>query len=269
MKYILICIATLLICVGLGAGMAYILKKCLKKPMPSAKIALLGFAAVVLLLIAVMLVYFGIYYHAEETAQKAMNGTDTVRVEAVRSGTWFDGAGEDTALIFYAGAKVEEEAYAPFMTALAENGIDCFLADMPLHFAIFGGNIADSFISAYSYDTWLMAGHSMGGLMAANYACGHPDTVDGVVLLAAYSTHPLDGSLKLISVYGSEDGCLNRQEYEKDKQNWPENALECVIDGGNHAGFGMYGFQRGDGKALISADEQQKQTVQAILEGLR
>ena len=33
------------------------------------------------------------------------------------------------------------------------------------------------------------------------------------------------------------------------------------MEGGNHAQFGNYGEQKGDGKATISAEEQQRQTV--------
>jgi len=266
MKYILICIAALLLCMGVGMGGTYVLQKILKKTMSAIKFALHSLAVVLVLLCAVAVIYLSIYYHADETAQEALKGTDTVRVEKLSDGYLFDGAGEDTALVFYGGAKVEEEAYAPLMIKLAENGIDCFLADLPLRFAIFGGDMADSFISAYSYDTWLMAGHSMGGLMAASYACKHTDTIDGVVLLASYSTQKLDNSIKLISIYGSNDGCLNREEYAKGISFWPENAQECVIEGGNHALFGYYGVQKGDGTALISADEQQQRTALAIAE---
>lgn len=36
------------------------------------------------------------------------------------------------------------------------------------------------------------------------------------------------------------------------------------IPGGNHAQFGNYGVQKGDGTASISAEEQQVQTALAI-----
>ena len=38
-----------------------------------------------------------------------------------------------------------------------------------------------------------------------------------------------------------------------------------MIPGGNHAQFGDYGPQRGDGEAVITPDEQQTQTAQTIL----
>ena len=41
---------------------------------------------------------------------------------------------------------------------------------------------------------------------------------------------------------------------------------ELVIDGGNHAQFGNYGEQRGDGKSVISGQDQQNQAVEAVRE---
>jgi hypothetical protein len=41
------------------------------------------------------------------------------------------------------------------------------------------------------------------------------------------------------------------------------------IDGGNHSQFGSYGFQPGDWPATISRDDQQRQTLDAVLDMLR
>ena len=50
----------------------------------------------------------------------------------------------------------------------------------------------------------------------------------------------------------------------EDKLDYTENVVE--IQGGNHAQFGNYGPQKGDAPATISAEEQQAQTVEAILQ---
>ena len=89
--------------------------------------------------------------------------------------------------------------------------------------------------------------------------------LDGLVLLAAYSTADLtDSGLRVYSTYGSEDGVLNREKYEADRTNLPQDTTETVIDGGCHAGFGSYGAQKGDGAPVISAEEQQQQTADAL-----
>lgn len=75
------------------------------------------------------------------------------------------------------------------------------------------------------------------------------------VLLAVYIA---------FGVYISEDGVLNREKYEADRASLPQDTTETIIDGGCHAGFGSYGAQKGDGTPIISAEEQQQQTTDAL-----
>ena len=101
--------------------------------------------------------------------------------------------------------------------------------------------------------------------MAANYAAAHSEDYDGLILLAAYSTKDLSQmSLRVLSIYGSEDGVLNRDAYKKNWANLPADTTEVVLDGGCHAQFGSYGPQDGDGTPTISGEEQIKQTAEAI-----
>lgn len=101
--------------------------------------------------------------------------------------------------------------------------------------------------------------------MAAYYAAGHAAQLTGVILLAAYPTKSLADNLKVISIYGSEDGVLNRKRMEEGAEYMPGNYKEYVIQGGNHAQFGDYGEQKGDGTAAISAQEQQRRAVNKCL----
>ena len=65
-------------------------------------------------------------------------------------------------------------------------------------------------------------------------------------------------------IYVSEDGVLNREKYEADRANLPQDTTETIIDGGCHAGFGSYGAQKGDGTPTISAEDQQRQTADVL-----
>ena len=210
-------------------------------------------------------IYLGRYSRSAPTAARYLESGGTVTVERVPGGRRFDGPGEGSALIFYPGGKVEAEAYAPLLFRLAEGGEDCFLAEMPFRLAITDVDAAADFIAAYDYDEWILAGHSLGGAAAAMYASREAGGIDGLVLLAAYPTKPLPDGVRLLSVYGSKDGVLNRDKYESGRAFWPEAAEEIVIEGGNHAQFGDYGAQAGDGAALISRDEQQRITIEAVL----
>ena len=152
------------------------------------------------------------------------------------------------------------------MRACAENGILCALVRMPGNLAVLDANAADGLQQEHpEIMTWYIAGHSLGGAMAANYAAAHSENFAGLILLAAYSTKDLtQTTLRVLSVYGSEDGVMNRGSYEKNRANLPADTTEVILDGGCHAQFGSYGPQDGDGIPTISGEEQVRQTAEAI-----
>lgn len=210
--------------------------------------------------------YINHYYEATEIAEQAMKGSS--RVEVVEADDYYlflpdEGERRGEGIIFYPGGKVEERAYAPLMLSLAECGYEVYLMRMPARLAVLRPNAADRVISPEG--RWILMGHSLGGAMAANYAKKHSSQVSALVLLASYSTADLsDTGIAVFSFYGSEDGVLNRDKYEKNRKKLPQSTVESVIDGGNHAGFGFYGEQKGDGSASISREEQQEAVVDAL-----
>lgn len=215
-----------------------------------------------LLLAAVILtwcLYTADYYRADAAALQAMESND-IRITRTSYGWYFDGPSETDALVFYPGGKVEETAYAPLLSLLAENGIDVCLVKMPFHLAIFGANTAERVMKEHSFEKWYIGGHSLGGAMAAAFAEKHD--LDGVVLLAAYPTGPVEEPMLLLC--GSEDGVVNRERVSNAAEYG--SVEEHVLDGGNHAQFGNYGTQKGDGSPGITAEEQQDETVRLILE---
>ena len=220
-----------------------------------------------LLLAAAFLLYTGQYYHAKSAALSALESDETVRVTRMDYGWHFDGPSSERALIFYPGAKVEETAYAPFLRLLAQQGMDVCLVRMPFRLAFFGVNLAERVMARHDYARWYVGGHSLGGAMAAAFAASRSD-LDGVILCAAYPTKPLPAGMTEILLYGSQDLVLNRKNLEKGRQYAPARFVEHVIEGGNHAQFGCYGAQSGDGTAAMPAQAQQEEAVRVILESL-
>jgi len=214
----------------------------------------------------IFLIYVEQYYHSDETANSALRSDETVTVTQTGYGWFFDGPSEDDALIFYPGGKVEETAYAPLLHHLAGKGMDVCLVRMPFRLAVFGENKAAQVIKQHDYAHWYIGGHSLGGAIAADYAAEHGEQLSGVYMLAAYATKPLDENSQAIIIYGSKDGVLNQGKLEKANRYLPDHSAVYVIEGGNHAQFGNYGRQDGDGNALISAEEQQRRTVELILQ---
>ena len=169
-------------------------------------------------------------------------------------------------LIFYPGGKVDYIAYAPLMAKLAARGFLCVLLKMPLQLAFLNTDAADSVYADFpETEHWYLAGHSLGGAAAALYAKDHTEQLDGLILLASYSTADLrESGLKVLSIYGSDDGVLNRDAYNKNRSNLPENTAEIVIPHGNHASFGDYGPQKGDGASVLGIGEQIESTADII-----
>ena len=67
--------------------------------------------------------------------------------------------------------------------------------------------------------------------------------------------------LRVLTVYGSEDGLLERDRLESGRALLPADAEEVVLPGGCHACFGSYGAQPGDGVPTITRAQQQEQTA--------
>ena len=233
------------------------------------KIALIAVFAALILCAGCCFLYLNDYYRASEEVNEYFEKSGNVSVNDVDSGLYLDGPGSENALIFYPGAKVEYTAYIPLMYEIAENGVDVFIINKPCNLALFGINKADDILSEYSYEHMYLGGHSLGGAMAALYAAKHADStdLDGLILMAAYPTKSLAASdIRVLTIYGSEDKVLNMGKIEAGRSLMPADAVETVIEGGNHAQFGCYGEQEGDGSAFISAEEQWEQTTAAVIE---
>lgn len=240
-----------------------------KPPLNKRRIIIFGITALIIIavLFSACALYLGDYYRADLARIDAFVGTIDVERTELEDGRIAFGSGDaDVGLIFYPGGKVEAEAYVPLMACLASKGILTVLVPMPFNLAVLDINAADGIRELYpEVNAWYIGGHSLGGSMAASYISDHSDAFEGMILLGAYSTADLSAAdLRVISVYGSEDEVMNREKYEKYKSNLPADFTETIIDGGNHAGFGFYGDQSGDGTATLEHEEQIRKTADII-----
>lgn len=218
-------------------------------------------AIIIILAIGLFGIYYvNDYYHADSEALKYLNESGNVSVTKISNGVLVDGPGNDTALIFYPGGKVEYTSYLPLMNDLASKGIDSYIVEMPFNIAFLGSNSADEIIKNSNYSHYVMAGHSLGGVVASQYCKNHD--VDGLVLLAAYSNE--DINIPVLSVYGSDDKVMDLNAYNDSKPHY-KNITEHIIHGGNHGQFGNYGIQKGDANASINSTAQQNETANEIV----
>lgn len=232
-------------------------------------ITLTSILLVLVILFTASAIYLGTYYRADDKAIASFTVEAEVTEEKTKDGDWVFTPTEKqptTGFIFYPGGKVEHDAYKPLMRELAAQGVLCVLIEMPFRLAIFDVNAAGGVAEKYPEVTsWYIGGHSLGGSMAASYVSKHTNDFDGLVLLAAYSTDNLQNSgLRVLSIYGDKDEVLNEKAYENNLPNLPDDYEMYIIKGGNHAYFGMYGEQSGDGKATITNEEQIRKTAASI-----
>lgn len=233
------------------------------------KIGIIATSIVLILVIVVAgcAIYLSDYYHADVDAMANITSTTDIEYRTLDDGNIvFEQDNATKGLIFYPGGKVEYTAYIPLMQACAEQDILCVLVEMPFNLAVLDMNAADGIPNKYpQIQEWYIGGHSLGGSMAASYLADHTDDYEGLILLGSYSTADLsDADVDVLSVYGSEDKVMNRENYDENRSNLPDDFEENIIDGGCHAFFGMYGEQEGDGKPTISCYEQIRETAIAI-----
>jgi hypothetical protein len=218
----------------------------------------------------------GFVIWANQAAQpmpEALEAMESNELVEVVSEPWFiftpAEAQPEIGIIFYPGGRVDARAYAPSAQALAQQGILVVITPMPLNLAVLAPGKASEVIDHFpEVDTWIIGGHSLGGSMAAQYASGNLGTIDGLMFWASYpaqSTNLSTTGLSVISIYATNDGLATPEKVLASEPLLPSSTNWTVIDGGNHAQFGWYGEQAGDGAATISRQEQQDQVVDAVI----
>ncbi len=212
--------------------------------------------------------------HAESEAWESVLTDPTITVEEHADAVVLHPAEETTTsigLVFYPGAKVDAAAYARRLSGIVAEGSATVVIVKPwLRLAIVDPRGLSVFTD-YSPGTesWMVGGHSMGGVRA----CSAAGEADALVLFGSYCAADLsDDPIPVLSLSGSEDGLSTPQKVTDAREKLPDSARMVEIPGANHASFGDYGAQKGDGSPRIG-DDQMNSTVTAELldfaEGVR
>jgi len=254
---------------GKGLGNLPTRKISLKKTFTWISIALLAGLVIVS---AAFAIWANDAYPADDAALQALTSDSKVTVTADNIIT-FQSADQQptTGFIFYPGGRVDYRAYAPVLRMIAEGGYFVALVPVPLNMAFFDVDAATPVLEGHpEIETWAVGGHSLGGAMASVFAKDHLAELDAVIFFASY---PADDSLKnadieVLSIYGTND-MAGMATFDEKKSLLAADTQYVILEGGNHAQFGSYGFQAGDNPATISAEEQWSQTAAATIEFLR
>ena len=231
--------------------------------------------ALIVSLVIISITFFGwanTSYKPKEMAKEALLSTNSVDV-SIDDFISFSpkNVKVNKGFIFYPGAKVEPESYAPLCKKIAENGYEVVIVPMPLNLAIFSRDKGSEVIKKYpQVESWVVGGHSLGGVAASGFAANNK-MVDGVVFLASY---PMGDDLKtmgkdVLSIWGSKDGVLDFKNLIEAKEKLPVDTTYVEIEGGNHSQFGDYGKQKKDDDAIISKEKQLEITTNNIIKFLK
>jgi hypothetical protein len=219
-------------------------------------------------------------FRANADAQAALKTDDRVVVTET-DGFWTfrpQAAAAAAGLVFFPGGMVDPVAYAPIVRRMAEHGYPSVLVRVPRRGAFGGADGPEVFDRARqamaavpAVQRWVVAGHSRGGVIAANAVRIGLPRLAALVLIG--TTHPRDFSLAatplpVTRVYGTRDTVADVEKMDATRPNLPAATTMVRIDGGNHSQFGYYGFQPGDWPATIARAEQQAITQRAILDAL-
>lgn len=192
---------------------------------------------------------------------------------------------KSTGIFFYPGGLVDYHAYIPLWQRLSAEGYLVLILKVNANLAIMNGNKTAPLLDDFAgIDRWLVAGHSLGGIKASIDVGAAPEKYTGMIFMGSYpfnlELQDWDGSV--LSLYGEFDELLDNEELENAKDLVPpalivdslsqmpssstsNQSIYHEIKGGNHAYFGNYGAQDGDGAATISRTEQQELVIDFIL----
>lgn len=165
-------------------------------------------------------------------------------------------------LVFSPGARVDARAYAAMLRPIAETGTLVVVLKEPFGIALLPDGQASRVVQVHPEITvWVSAGHSLGAVRAAQTA-QEETAFDAMVMWGGYPGYPAQRrGLKALSVGGGQDGLSTPAEVEAAKSMLPADTVYAQVPGANHACFGDYGVQSGDGTVVGSRDDAQAEIV--------
>lgn len=218
-------------------------------------------------------IYFFTYSPPVPDAQTEMHMT--YNVEEENDWLYFPGNKDsNTAIIIYQGARVDAKSYSNLANDLQEFGYHVFVSKMPFNWAFLNSSLVDEIVNHYSnIKNFYVGGHSIGGVIISDYVYNHEDSkIKGLFFLASYSAKDFSQkNIPMLGIFGELDGLVTqtkRDEYLSKVSNSEYNEF-VIIEGANHAQFGMYGKQDRDIEATISAILQQQITADKINEWIQ
>lgn len=206
-------------------------------------------------------------YQQQQTAD-ALVSNDQVEVNQHDFIEFVPKQGASKGLIVYPGGKTTAETFAPLAQQFASHGIYVAIMPMPLNTAFLGIDKANIAIEQRSdISTWYVAGHSLGGVAAAEYAKSAEQSIAGLILWASYPGSDISGlQLPVISISAEKDLQTTPEKIALNKAKMPNSAIYEEISNGNHWHFAHYQDAMTEQQGLLTRQQQQQKVVELSLQ---
>lgn len=222
------------------------------------KIFVILFLVIILILLIPLTFLLGKSYEAKESANKALISDDTINITISDLISFKPMNKEATqGLILFQGAKVDAKAYSKLAREISKRGYQVILVDSPFDIPIFSVNKIDDIIKSNpNIKSWIVGGHSLGGVVASSNIILENNQIEGLLLLASYPSNSciLNSQKEVLSIWGSKDGVMNFESFVKAKSKLPKDTRYVEIEGSNHSQFGDYGLQENDNESTVDDD---------------
>lgn len=229
---------------------------------------LLAVLAVLVLLVVAFLFYASMVMRGERGAALEVWENPAISVTSTDHSIVMAPTGQasGSGLVFIPGAKVDPYAYMYKLSGIVESsGATVVITKPTLNLAFFDQRPLSTFeADAPEVTRWFVGGHSLGGVRACQLVDG--SDAAGLILFGSYCANDLSSSgLEVLSIGGSNDGLSTPQKIRDAADLLPETTSFVEIEGLNHAGFGDYGYQSGDGEAALSSAEERTLITDQLL----
>ena len=223
----------------------------------------IGLTSLTLILLIAITIYASTSYTALEASNEAINTLETSNITKTSSSRHITltVSNPKANIVFVPGGLVEPDSYLYLATSLAVEGYNVTIFKPFFNLAIFTPNFAAKYLNE-DLDN-IVIGHSLGGVVASMFSSEN-DLVDKIIFMGSYPIQDLNDKDVLI-ISAEHDIAMDEEAFNDSLTLVNDDTIQFMIDGGNHAQFGWYGPQKGDGDPEISTIAQQTIVIEQIL----
>ena len=220
---------------------------------------------VVLILVIVLLLAWWALAYYNKAFDEAIVIADSMEFE---ENVYSFRSNSEVGFIIFSGAKADERSYAYMAKLLYDKGYNVFIPKVLFHMSVTGIRQGLDIIEGNpEVKSWILIGHSLGGVPVSRIASREPEGLEGVAFLASYLLTDLSEiAISAIRINAENDQIMNKERLDAHVDYLPKHSVSSVLMGANHKGFGAYDSVSRDGVATMTWKEQQEETVGQILD---